>query len=156
MKRIPCCLFTQEFKREAIKLVTDQDLTLAQAGRKLDVAKSGYQHWRMGKAKSERQLEDARLVVAIKAAHQRGRGIYGPKKIRTELAEQGMPRRNCASPPTLSIIYPLLRICWIDNSPVLRPIRCGWPISPTFPPRLVGFIWQRSRICIPAKSLAGR
>ena len=57
----------------------------------LGVAKSGYQHWRVGKRVSERQQEEARLVVAIKAAHQRGRGIYGSKKIRTELAEQGMP-----------------------------------------------------------------
>ena len=56
----------------------------------LDVARSGYQHWRALKGESQRQLEDARLVVAIKAAHQRGRGIYGPKIIRTELAEQGM------------------------------------------------------------------
>ena len=31
-----------------------------------------------------------RLLVAIKAAHQRGRGTYGPKKIRDELAEQGI------------------------------------------------------------------
>jgi putative transposase len=31
-----------------------------------------------------------RLLVAIKAAHQRGRGIYGPKKIRDELAAQGI------------------------------------------------------------------
>ena len=57
----------------------------------LDVAKSGYQHWRAGSSVSERQQEEARLVIAIKAAHQRGRGIFGPKKIRTELAEQGMP-----------------------------------------------------------------
>ncbi len=57
----------------------------------LGVAKSGYQHWRAGPHVSVRQQEEVRLVVAIKAAHQRGRGTYGPKKIRTELAEQGMP-----------------------------------------------------------------
>jgi putative transposase len=56
----------------------------------LDVAKSGYQAWRSGKIVPSRKREDIRLLVAIKAAHQRGRGIYGPKKIRDELAGQGI------------------------------------------------------------------
>jgi putative transposase len=56
----------------------------------LDVAKSGYQTWCGGKAIPARRLEDARLVAAISAAHQRGRGIYGPKKIQTELAALGI------------------------------------------------------------------
>ena len=33
MKRIPRRLFTEEFKKEAIKLVTQQSLNVAQAGR---------------------------------------------------------------------------------------------------------------------------
>lgn len=37
MKRIPRRLFTEEFKREAIKLVTEQHLNAAQAGRQLDI-----------------------------------------------------------------------------------------------------------------------
>ena len=56
----------------------------------LDIAKSGYQAWRSGKVIPPRKLEDLRLLVAIKAAPQRGRGIYGPKKIRDELAGQGI------------------------------------------------------------------
>ena len=52
----------------------------------MDVAKSGYQTWSCGKVILARRLEDARLVTAIKAAHQRGRGIYGPKKIQTAQA----------------------------------------------------------------------
>ena len=56
----------------------------------LDVAKSGYQAWSMGRVVPPRKLEDMRLLVAIKAAHQRGRGTYGPKKIRDELADQGI------------------------------------------------------------------
>ena len=43
----------------------------------VDVAKSGYQAWCTGKVTSPRKLKDMRLVVAIKTAHQRGRGIYG-------------------------------------------------------------------------------
>jgi transposase-like protein len=38
MKRILRRIFTAEFKREAIKLVTEQGLTLAEASKKLDVA----------------------------------------------------------------------------------------------------------------------
>jgi putative transposase len=56
----------------------------------LDVATSGYQAWSAGKVVPARKLDDLRLVVAIKAAHQRGRGIYGPKKIQSELANGGI------------------------------------------------------------------
>ena len=56
----------------------------------VDVAKSGYQAWCTGKVTSPRKLDDMRLVVAIKAAHQHGRGIYGPKKIQCELLAQGI------------------------------------------------------------------
>ena len=56
----------------------------------LDIAKSGYQAWSSGKVVPPRKLEDMRLLVAIRAAHLKGRGIYGPKKIRDELADQGI------------------------------------------------------------------
>ena len=56
----------------------------------VDVAKSGYQAWCTGKVTSPRKLDDMRLVVAIKAAHQHGRGIYGPEKIQSELLAQGI------------------------------------------------------------------
>jgi putative transposase len=56
----------------------------------VDVAKSGYQAWSRGKVVPARRLEDARPLAAIKAAHQRGRSIYGPKKIQTELASRGI------------------------------------------------------------------
>ena len=37
MKRIPRRLFTEEFKRVDIKLVTEQQLNIATSGRQLDV-----------------------------------------------------------------------------------------------------------------------
>ena len=55
----------------------------------LAVAKSGYQVWSAGKAVSPRRLEDERLLVVIKAAHQRSRGKYGPKKIKDEWPIKG-------------------------------------------------------------------
>lgn len=45
MKRIPRRLFTEEFKREAIKLVTEQHLNAAQAGRKLDIDPKSIRLW---------------------------------------------------------------------------------------------------------------
>jgi len=47
----------------------------------LNVARSGYQAWSRDKVLPARKWEDARLLAAIWAAHERDRGIYGPKKI---------------------------------------------------------------------------
>ena len=38
-------IFTAEFKREAIKLVTDQGPTFAEASRKLDIATKSLPDW---------------------------------------------------------------------------------------------------------------
>ena len=45
MKRIPRRLFTEAFKREAIKLVTEQHLNVAAAGRQLDVDPKSIRSW---------------------------------------------------------------------------------------------------------------
>ena len=45
MKRIPRRLFTEEFKREAIKLVTEQHLNPSVAGRLLDVDPKSIRAW---------------------------------------------------------------------------------------------------------------
>lgn len=53
----------------------------------LNVSVSGYlahQH----QPTSRRKQRDQGLIVHIRAAHERGRGSYGPSKIQTELAEQ--------------------------------------------------------------------
>ena len=45
MKRIPRRIFQEEFKREAIRLVNEQGLTIAEASRKLDVASKSLRTW---------------------------------------------------------------------------------------------------------------
>ena len=45
MNRIPRRIFSAEFKREAVQLITKQGLTLAEAGRKLDVATKSIRTW---------------------------------------------------------------------------------------------------------------
>jgi len=54
--------------------------------RVLNVSKSGYYAWKNRKP-SARTLETERIKVAIKAAHERGRGTYGPEKIQEELRD---------------------------------------------------------------------
>jgi putative transposase len=55
----------------------------------LDVARSGYQAWRNGKS-SLRKQDDLRLLAHIRAAHVRGREIYGAQKIQAELKDAGI------------------------------------------------------------------
>ncbi len=45
MKRIPRRIFREEFKREAIKLVNEQGLTIAEASKKLDIASKSLRTW---------------------------------------------------------------------------------------------------------------
>jgi putative transposase len=68
------------------ELRREQGFPVVPMCRVLGVSKSGYYVWRTRKP-SARKREDERLKVAIKAAHERGRGTYGPEKIQEELAE---------------------------------------------------------------------
>lgn len=45
MKRIPRRIFTEEFKKEAVRLVQSEGLTMAEAARKLDVAPKSLKTW---------------------------------------------------------------------------------------------------------------
>jgi transposase len=53
MKRIPRRIFTEEFKREAIKLITDQGLTQAEASKKLDVSTKSLRTWMEQQSRGE-------------------------------------------------------------------------------------------------------
>jgi putative transposase len=55
----------------------------------LQVSKSGYYKWLNWKP-SKRVLEEGRLEVEIKAAHQRTRETFGPERLQHELKEQGV------------------------------------------------------------------
>jgi putative transposase len=54
----------------------------------LDVFRSGFYAWKARPA-SPRALEDAKLVVEIKAAHKAGRGAYGSPRVHRALRRQG-------------------------------------------------------------------
>jgi transposase len=53
MKRIPRRIFTEEFKREAIKLITEQGLTQAEASKKLDISTKSLRTWMDQQARGE-------------------------------------------------------------------------------------------------------
>jgi transposase len=53
MKRIPRRIFTEEFKREAIKLITVQGLTQAEASKKLDISTKSLRTWIEQQARGE-------------------------------------------------------------------------------------------------------
>jgi transposase InsO family protein len=54
------------------------------------VSRSGYYAWRIRRP-SKRAQENARLEVAIQAAHVRTRQTYGPERLQAELREDGFP-----------------------------------------------------------------
>lgn len=57
--------------------------------RVLEVSRSGYFN-SLNRPLSIRNTDDFKLLLAIKTAHNRGRGIYGAAKIQAELADQGV------------------------------------------------------------------
>lgn len=57
--------------------------------RVLEVSRSGYHAWRRRRP-SRRTQENARLEVAIQAAHVRTRQTYGPERLHDELREEGV------------------------------------------------------------------
>ena len=56
--------------------------------RVFDVCKSGYYAW-LKRGPLQRTQDDARLSVAIKAAHVRSRESYGPERLQKELSVDG-------------------------------------------------------------------
>jgi putative transposase len=57
--------------------------------RVLEVSRSGYYQWVRG-VPSARSCEDERLKIEIRAAHQRTRETYGPRRLQPELAASGI------------------------------------------------------------------
>jgi putative transposase len=58
--------------------------------RVLEVSRSGYYAWQHRRPSTCAQ-ENARLEVAIQAAHVRTRQTYGPERLQAELREDGFP-----------------------------------------------------------------
>jgi putative transposase len=57
--------------------------------RVLEVSRSGCYDW-LAREPSARAREDERLKIEIRAAHQRSRETYGPRRLQPELAANGV------------------------------------------------------------------
>jgi len=79
MERIPNAVYTKELREDAVKLVTEQGLTIADVGRRLSIPKSTISYWvreeRKGKLScvgsskkslTETEMELAKIPVAFK------------------------------------------------------------------------------------------
>ncbi len=72
MKRIPQGRYSKEFREESVKLVIDQNISIPEVSRRLDVPKSTISNWvRASKAgrlgnigKNRRELSDTELELA--------------------------------------------------------------------------------------------
>lgn len=72
MKRIPQGRYTKEFRAEAVKLVTEQGLSIPETSRRLDIPKSTISNWvrasKSGKleeiGKNRRELSGLELELA--------------------------------------------------------------------------------------------
>lgn len=68
------------------RLRDEHGYPIARLCRAFGLTQSGY-HARQRPQPMERRQQKAQLEIAVKAAHERGRGAYGPEKIQRELAE---------------------------------------------------------------------
>jgi len=57
--------------------------------RAMRVSVSGFYDW-LRRPPSDRAVEQLQVVTALRAAHKRGRGFYGPKKLQDELRDEGL------------------------------------------------------------------
>ncbi|MBS0182810.1 MAG: IS3 family transposase [Nitrospira sp.] len=76
--------------RYALMMTLRPQYPLAILCRVLEVSRSGYHAWRTRRP-SPRTQENARLEVAIQAAHVRTRQTYGPERLQAELRDDGFP-----------------------------------------------------------------
>lgn len=155
MKRIPRCIFTAEFKREAIKLVTEQGLTPAEAGRKLDIATKSLRTWmdqqERGKLKSSLDLVGVSVRLSLALYSLTGSNGYARctafaahiiKKFRITTDS----KHNLLGAPNLpdrQFVRTAPNQVWMADITDIQPTR-------------VGYFRQRSKICTPVKSSAGR
>jgi len=71
-----------------------QAYPIAAMCRVLNVSESGYHAWRK-RPPSKRAQANARLEIEIKAAHERTRQTYGPERLQSDLADNGVQVGIC-------------------------------------------------------------
>lgn len=132
---------------------------LALLCRVLEVSRSGYYAWRHRRP-SKRAQENARLEVAIRAAHVRTRQTYGPERLQAELRADGFPagvgrikrlrkklglccvqRHRFKTTTQSNHALPVAENVLAHTLPPRNRTRSGSPTSPMCRPQKGGCIW---------------
>jgi len=85
MEKIPNAVYTKEFREEAVKLVTEQGLTIPDVGRRLSIPKSTISYW----VKEERKGKLSSLGSSRKTLTEQERELT---QVKRELAQVKMER----------------------------------------------------------------
>jgi transposase len=85
MEKIPNAVYTKEFREEAVKLVTEQGLTIPDVGRRLSIPKSTISYW----VKEERKGKLSCVGSSKKTLTEKERELA---QVKRELAQVKMER----------------------------------------------------------------
>jgi len=85
MEKIPNAFYTKEFREEAVKLVTEQGLSIPEVGRRLSIPKSTISYW----VKEERKGKLSSLGSSKKTLTEQERELA---QVKRELAQVKMER----------------------------------------------------------------
>ena len=89
MERIPRQFYTQEFKEEAVSLVENGGLTVAEVSRRLSVSQQTLRNW-IKKYRQNGQVSGGRPVTDIEAENSRLRKELAETRLEKEILKKAM------------------------------------------------------------------
>ncbi|TYO98411.1 transposase [Geothermobacter ehrlichii] len=89
MERIPRQFYTQEFKEEAVSLVENGGLTVAEVSRRLSVSQQTLRNW-IKKYRQEGQVSSGRPVTELEAEVSRLRKELAEARLEKEILKKAM------------------------------------------------------------------
>lgn len=87
---IPRQHYTEEFKQEAVKLVNESGLSIAEAGRRLNVPAMTLKNWIYRGKNSKSGLSSGRLVTELEAENSRLRKELAESRLECEIIKKAM------------------------------------------------------------------
>lgn len=90
MERIPRQFYTQEFKEEAVSLVENGGLTVAEVSRRLSVSQQTLRNWIKKYRKDGRISSGGRSVTDIEAENSRLRKELAEARLEKEILKKAM------------------------------------------------------------------
>jgi len=90
LERIPRQFFTNEFKEEAVKLVVESGLTLADAGRRLSLSPQTLKNWITKHKSGKLNLPGSRCVSELEAEISKLRKELAEARLEKEIIKKAM------------------------------------------------------------------